>query len=106
MQRLHGGNLGIQKALASSPRVQAVVTAAVPLQAGIPVGGRGMLYYNASAGPLPRNAAPQLRLGVNRWETQRTLDMHRAAGINLPGSDWWCIELEFDQVGALQALTM
>ena len=60
-----------------------------------------MLYYNASASTLPPSATPQLRLGVNRWETLQTLDMQRAEGINLPGSDWWCIELAFDQVWPL-----
>lgn len=67
-------------------------------QEGIPVGGRGVLYYSASASPLPQNATPQLRLGVNRWETLRTLDMQRAQRIDLPGADWWSAELEFDQV--------
>ena len=71
------------------------------LQGGIPVGGRGVLYYNVSASPLPQSATPQLRLGVNRWETLRTLDMQRAEDIDLPGSDWWCIELEFNQVSLL-----
>ena len=62
------------------------------------MGGRGVLYYSASASPLPQNAAPQLRLGVNHWETLRTLDMQRPQGIDLPGSDWWSAELAFDQV--------
>ena len=62
------------------------------------MGGKGVLYYNTSASPLPQNAAPQLRVGVNRWETMRTLDMQRAEGVNPPGSDWWCVELAFDQV--------
>ena len=65
------------------------------------MGGRGVLYYDASASPLPQGATPQLRLGVNRWETLRTLDMQRAEGIDLPGSDWWCIELAFNEVNLL-----
>lgn len=70
------------------------------LQGGIPVGSRGTLFYNATMSPLPRSAAPQLRAGVNRWEAQVTLDMQCAQGLEPQHSDWWCTELEFDEVSA------
>ena len=62
------------------------------------MGSRGTLFYNTTASPLPGSAAPQLRAGVNRWEAQVTLDMQRAQGLELPASDWWCAELELDEV--------
>lgn len=62
------------------------------------MGSKGVLYYNVSASPLPQNATPQLRAGANRWETLLSLDMQQAEGIDVPQSDWWCIELEFNQV--------
>ena len=62
------------------------------------MGSRGTLFYNTAASPLPGSAAPQLRAGVNRWEALVTLDMKRAQGLDLPASDWWCAELEFDEV--------
>ena len=64
------------------------------------MGSRGTLFYNTAASPLPGSAAPQLQAGVNRWEAQVTLDMQRAQGLELPASDWWCAELEFDEVSA------
>ena len=64
------------------------------------MGSRGTLFYNTAASPLPGSATPQLRAGVNRWEAQVTLDMQRAQGLELPASDWWCAELEFDEVSA------
>ena len=36
------------------------------LQAGIPSGGSGTLYYNAASGSLPQGAAPTLKAGLNR----------------------------------------
>lgn len=68
------------------------------LQGGIPVGSRGTLYYNAAAGRLPGNAAPQLHAGVNRWETLHKLDMQPCDDLALPDSAWWSIELAFDEV--------
>lgn len=62
------------------------------------MGSRGTVFYNTAASPLPGSATPQLRVGVNRWEAQVTLDMQRAQGLELPASDWWCAELEFDEV--------
>ncbi len=62
------------------------------------MGSKGLLYYNAAAGRLPENAAPQLRAGINCWETLHNADMQSCDDLALPGSDWWSIELEFDEV--------
>ncbi|CAK0787776.1 hypothetical protein CVIRNUC_010998 [Coccomyxa viridis] len=84
------------QALAQKAMEQGRAIFTIP-EGGIPVGSRGTLFYNTAASPLPGSAAPQLRVGVNRWETQVTLDMQRAQGLELPASDWWCAELEFDE---------
>lgn len=62
------------------------------------MGGKGTLFYNASASALPKGAKPQLRAGRNRWEALLTRDMRPAEGLDLPVADWWSVELEFDEV--------
>ena len=43
------------------------------VQAGIPSGGSGTLYYNAAVGILPQGAAPALKAGLNRHALQLSL---------------------------------
>lgn len=60
------------------------------------MGGKGTLYYNAAAGPLPRAPrALKLKAGLNAWAEM--LHAELAPVPELPG--WWAADVELGEVG-------
>ena len=59
------------------------------------MGGKGTLYYNAAAGPLPTGAqALKLKAGFNAWAEMLHTELAPVA--ELPG--WWAADLELGEV--------
>ena len=60
------------------------------------MGGKGTLYYNAAAGPLPTGPrALKLKTGLNAWAEMLHADLAPVA--ELPG--WWAADVELGEVG-------
>jgi hypothetical protein len=64
-------------------------------EAGARVGGGVRLFYNRSAGPLPRDARPRLKAGLNLWEEILEADMHRSEDLSgLADQEWWEVQVQ------------
>jgi hypothetical protein len=69
-----------------------------PLGAGVRVGQGVRLYYDRAAGPLPRDARPRVKAGLNNWEEVQMLEMRRAADlVDLEGQEWWEAEAQLPE---------
>eukprot|EP00798_Chlamydomonas_sp_ICE-L_P004149 gene4149-14248_t len=60
----------------------------------VPVGTTVRLLYNRARGPLPPGAQPQLKAGLNKWETIETLPMTKSTELKVnQAEEWWEVEL-------------
>jgi hypothetical protein len=65
---------------------------------GAPVGGAARLFYDRCAGPLPRDARPRIKAGLNLWEEVVVADMARADELaGLDGHEWWELEVQLPE---------
>jgi len=63
------------------------------------VGGKGTLFYNVAAGPLPAGAKPALKMGINNWSLMETHALEPSQELKeVENSCWWSVDLELHQV--------
>lgn len=66
--------------------------------AGARVGSSLRLYYDRAAGPLPKDARPRVKAGLNKWEEVVLTDMRRCEDlVGEGGQDWWEAELQLPE---------
>ena len=77
----------VQKANAAGQRTATLPDGAAALDSSIKV------LYNVNAGPLPHDsAAPILKMGLNRWESQLKIPMSRVSSLDGEGA-WFAAEV-------------